>query len=288
MARRSWWLGVVVAALLVPGVAGAQDFTEGVRPLGMGEAYTAVASGTGALYHNPAGIARNLMYAVEGTYEYNPFGSVLNAAVVDSKTNPDVAAGVSYSYFFGRGDFSEVSGHDFRLGLALPVVPERVSVGVAGRYLITEADGVETIRGFTLDAGVLFRPANQLHVGVAGRNLIDVCPEDEFCAGVAPTIISGGLGFGDDTTFMLSADVGADLTTDPDGAALLVEAGAEFLAGGVFPLRAGFQHNAALDANYATGGLGWRSETAGVDLGARIDTGDADNLWINGSFSVYF
>ena len=210
----------VLTAVLILGVslpADAQEFTRGVRPAGMGEAYTGVASGTSTIFHNPAGIARAVMYSLEATFEYTPTGTALNAAVIDSKTNPNISAGVSYTYFLGHGDTSDVSGHDIRLALAVPVLPDRISLGIGGRWIIANAGDIQTINQPTVDAGALFRVSDQLHIGLAGRNLVDVCNRPELCRSVAPMTVEGGIGFGNGTTFNLSGDVGLDLTSDPEG-----------------------------------------------------------------------
>lgn len=277
--------------------AAAQDFSQGVRSAGMGEAFTAVATGTSALYHNPAGAARASMYALDAGYEYSPTGNALSASVVDSKTNPRIAAGLGYGYYFGRGD-DRVRGHDIRLGLALPVMPDRISVGVGGRFLIikdtvTTMDDagepvqtdIQLMNGPTLDAGIMFRATNQLHFGVAGQNLIEQCKQ-AGCETIAPTLIHGGLSFGLEAGLLLSGDMGVDLSTGedpaPDGGA-----GVEYLIGGTVPIRAGYQYKGALLQHLLTFGAGWRSTAAGVDLGYQLDLQDTSNMFFMGSFSVY-
>lgn len=292
MAKRVVSMFALAATLLLAHSAGAQEFTNGVRPNGMGNAYTGVASGTAGIFHNPGGIASQMMYQVEGLYGYTPSGSVLNATIVDSKTNPDVAAGVGYSYFFGRGDASDLQGHDIRLALALPVLPERISVGVGGRYLIVDSSdeegAIELVNGFTLDAGAVFRATDQLQFGVAGKNLIDVCEKDNLCSSVAPTTIAGGLSFGDDASFLVAADAGVDLTSDPDTAHPFFEVGAEYFAGGTVPLRLGYQRMQATSSNLITAGAGVRLKTAGLDASFRMDLDNPDFFFVNGSVSVYF
>src|SRR5690554_6950857 len=136
------------------------DETRSARSQGMGEAFTSIANGTGGIYQNPAGVARSVMYSVDGLFEYTPSGTILNASIVDSKTNPSLAAGAGYSYFFGRDELSHLTGHDIRLALGVPVVPDRVAIGVGGRYMImTDSSGSKDdifIKGFTLDAGLIF------------------------------------------------------------------------------------------------------------------------------------
>ena len=61
---RNRWIGIAALLLLAPSALAAQEFSEGARPAGMGNAFTAISSGTAAIYHNPAGTARAVMYAV--------------------------------------------------------------------------------------------------------------------------------------------------------------------------------------------------------------------------------
>ena len=277
--------------------ATAQEFSQGVRSGGMGEAFTAVATGTSALFHNPAGAARASMYALDAGYEYTPDGNALSASIVDSKTNPSIAAGVGYGYYFGRGD-NDVRGHDIRLGLALPVMPDRISVGVGGRWLIIKdtedvlddagdpvPTDVELMNGPTIDAGIMFRATNQLHFGVAGKNLIEQCKK-AGCETIAPTIITGGLSFGLEMGLLLSGDIGVDISTSEDPAPD-AGAGVEYLIGGSVPIRAGYQYRGGLVQHLLTFGAGWRSTAAGVDFGYQLDLLDTSNMFFMGSFSVY-
>lgn len=296
MERKIGWL-VFGALALASSVAQAQDFTQSVRSAGMGEAFTAVATGTSAIYHNPAGAARLVMYSLDAAYEYTPTGNVLSAAIVDSKTNPSIAAGVGYAYYFGR-DEDDVNGHDIRLGLAIPVLPDRISVGVGGRYLLvkdtiieTNADGeeeqtdVQLMNGPTLDAGIMVKATDQLHFGVAGQNLIEQC-EKVQCAHVAPTMVTGGAAFGSEIGLVLSGDIGVNLTAAPDPK-LEAGAGVEYMIQQVVPIRAGYQYRGALEQHLLTFGAGWRSPAAGVDLGYQLDLNDTSQMFFMGSFSVY-
>ncbi len=268
------------------------DETRSARSQGMGEAFTSIANGTGGIYQNPAGVARSVMYSVDGLFEYTPSGTILNASIVDSKTNPSLAAGAGYSYFFGRDELSHLTGHDIRLALGVPVVPDRVAIGVGGRYMImTDSSGSKDdifIKGFTLDAGLIFRLADMLHLGIAGKNLIDVCDKDARCHGLAPTTVTGGLSLGRETSFVLAADVGFDLTTRADPA-LNFGVGAEYLISGILPIRAGFKRDGATEHNFITFGGGWRSSAAGVDVSYQHDLQNSSKVgYIAGSFSLYF
>lgn len=286
-------LSVLILGSLVAQTAFAQEFTKGARPAGMGQAYTGVAEGTSAMYFNPGGVASKMMYQAEGLYEYTPTGSVLNASIIDSKTNPDVAAGIAYSYHFGNGDHSGLSGHDVRLAIALPALPERISIGVAGRYMNVKQDipdegSVELLNGFTLDAGALFRVSEMVQLGVAGKNLLDICNKAATCSTIAPTTVAGGLSIGDNKSFVVALDGGADLTSDPDSVHPFFQGGVEYFAGGVVPLRVGYQRLQVDERNMLTAGLGLRLKTAGIDAGFRMDLSDTDYFFVNTSVSLFF
>lgn len=294
MAKRVVAMFALATVFLAAGSAHAQEFTRGVRASGMGRAYTGVASGASGIFFNPGGLASQMMYQIEGLYEYTPSGSVLNATIVDSKTNPDIAAGVSYSYFLGRDGADGTTGHDARLSLAIPVLPERISVGVGGRYLYISADdpdsgkALQIVNGFTLDVGAVFKAADSVKVGVAGKNLLDVCSKELQCSTVAPTTITGGVSFGDPSNFLLAADGGVDLTSDPDGVHPLFSVGGEYFAGGTVPLRLGYQRLGATGQNMITAGAGFRLKTAGMDASFRMDVDNPDLFFVNGSVSLFF
>lgn len=279
------------ALLTAPAIAGAQTFHDGVRPSGMGEAYTAVAAGPSSIFNNPAGVARSVTYAVEAAYEYNPGGSVLNAGIVDSKTNPSIAAGVGYSLLLGRDELENVTGHDIRLALGIPVVPDRVSLGLGGRYIIMnetvgagdDEQTLEIINGFTLDAGAIFRLSQQIHAGLAAKNLIPIC-EQPICEPTAPTVIEGGLGF-ETQGLTISTDVGLDI--DRGSPAVDIGVGAEYSIAGVVPIRAGYLRIGAEERNILSGGIGYRSASAGVDFGYQVDLSDTDYQLFMGSVSLY-
>lgn len=244
------------------------DFSPGISAAGMGQAQNALSMGTNGVFNNPAGIARAYMFALEGGFIYTDDGNVLSAAIVDSKTNPKIAAGVGFNYYFSRTAGLDLKGIDVRLPVAIPVVQDRVSVGVAGRYLKFNAGDIEVLNGFTLDAGAIFRVVDQLSVGISAKNLIDPC-ENATCQGWAPLLVGGGVSYAM-TDLSLAADVDADLTTS-ESATLNIEVGGEYLVAKIVPIRLGFRRLGATESNRATAGVGWRSQTAGLDLSYEHD-----------------
>lgn len=285
------WTGGLTAlllSLLLPATGAAQEYISGARPAGTGQAFTSIATGPSGIYHNPAGVPMANMYAVGGNYQFQPSGSILNASIVDSKTNPKVTAGAGYSYLLDHGDSNAASGHDIRLALAVPALEKRFSVGVGGRYLILDDDGTEFARGFTLDGGVIVRILENLHAGVAGKNLIDICSRPVRCRGVAPRTIAGGISYGRSTAFQLSSDVELDLNSEEENINLEYQFGAEYMAGGSVPLRIGYRHLTLDTSNHVTAGVGWRSARFGADASVDLNVNDISAVTAATSFAIYF
>lgn len=282
------WGLVAVLCWAAPRTAVAQKYIEGSRPAGTADAFTAIATGPSSIYHNPAGIPMARMYAAAGNYQFQPSGSILNASVVDSQTNPKVTAGAGYSYLLSHGDSDALSGHDIRLGLAVPALENRFSVGVGGRVLILDRDGTEIANGFTLDGGLIVRILDNLHAGIAGKNLIEVCNQLVRCRGVAPRTIAAGLSYGRSTAFQLSSDVEADLNSEADNLNFEYQFGGEYMAGGTVPLRLGYRHATLDSSNHVTGGIGWRSKRAGVDASVDINVNDISAVTAAASLAIYF
>lgn len=304
MLRRATTLIALLLTLAPASGAWAQDADplpetfSGVRPAGMGNALTPIAAGVDSLYHNPAGLARGEMYILDGAFTYTPQGGLLSAGIADSKTNPQIAAGVAYSYYFGAEDHADLSGHDIRVAAAVPVIPERISIGVGGRYMhFTDAslpeiaddeDSQVLFKGFSVDVGAMFKVTDMLHLGVAGQNLIDPCRNDARCRGSVPTRIGGGFGLGTVTTFQITGQAFVDITST-DTPVFDFGVGAEVMAANVVPLRVGFERQGFFNRNLLTAGFGWRSQAAGLDLSYQHDLNQSSSFgYISGGFSVYF
>ena len=274
------------------------EFFEGSRAAGAGHAHSAITSGVDNIYQNPAGTARAPMYVLDGNFTHTPAGLIMGAGILDSMLNPQLAVGVSYNYFSGTGDHEHLSGHDARAAVGIPVVPEQVSIGAGVRLLritdttiddsLEDVDDQYLISGLTFDAGVNIRASDLLHLGLVGRNLIDHCADDGRCTGATPTRISAGIGAGDETMFLLSAEGTADLTSG-DEPLFEYAFGAEYLADQSIPLRIGYERRNYLDRHLITAGLGWRSEEFGIDAAYRHDLNDSANLgYVTVGFSAYF
>ncbi len=264
---------IILALFAVSVPAVAQERTGGARPLGMASAFTANASGNGAIYHNPAGVATALMYAVEGAYEVSDDTNVFNFSVVDSKINPRLAAGAAYSYTVGQGAARGLTGHDGRLVLASQAIPDLMVVGVGGRYLDFSHREGGGFSGFTLDAGTVLKLTDGFYAGVSAQNLIDPCAEDakEICpAGFASRSVGGGIALGSSLGLLVVADVRADLSV-PEEAALTYGGGIEVLFAQFIAFRGGYQWHAQDSSNTIAVGGGIKTPVAGFDIGYQHD-----------------
>lgn len=288
------WAAVTVAGLLcVASPVEAQGRVQSARPLGMASAFTANASGNGALYHNPAGVGTVFMYSVEGAYFLSPGGfNTVNASIVDSKLNPKLAAGAGYSFEFNNDDDLKFRGHDARLALASPVVPNRVILGFGGRYLSYTQDKSDLIKGFTMDAGAVIRVADGFFIGAAGNNLIDVCAgtgdSDLPCpANAAPRTVGGGFALGSSFGVLLAGDVRADFSPE-DEVRMIYAAGLEVLLGQVFALRGGYQHRDLESENVMALGVGIKTQSMGFDVGyQRLFKAEEDLLSLSLQLSFF-
>lgn len=249
-----------------------QSRTESARGVALGSGARATAFSTQAQADNPANLVVGNLYQIESFLAYDPtfkrFG--WGGTVVDSMTSR-LAAGFSLRTLFGDNRSGENSGYDGRISLAFPIVPQ-LSVGVAGRYAnMKVADtkaypeniamlGMEgwvpdrqfRLKGFTMDAAVTLRPVPGLAISGLAYNMVD---RD---SPLAPLMVGGSAGFSTGS-LTIGGDVLFDLNKNDlfDGTKMLVGGGIEYMVGGLVPLRAGYQYDAARAQNAISGGLGF-------------------------------
>ncbi len=184
-AARRWrhagaWPALLALAvtLALPQPAGAtpsQQVPVGVRALGMGGAFGAVADDASALFWNPAGLARIGHQEISGSYanlyatgiQDNLFSFVLPLAL-------DRAAAVDwYHSGFDDGELG-FSENRVTLGGALKVKPW-LWAGAGGKLLTrgTSLDGLDLAsgHGFGFDVGLLAAPIDHLRLGLVGQDL---------------------------------------------------------------------------------------------------------------------
>lgn len=342
---------LLIAALLLLPVAGRAQDPEDVRgaleaasapvdaemrnmrAMAMGGAFVAGGSGVGGLYHNPASLLSAAIYEGNVGYQRN-FGSDTNAigvAVVDAKTNPSIAAGLAWSFGFGRDDQlqrafdqyddeisrenNRIRNHDIRAGLAFPVVPRRVGVGVGLHYVghfggswretvesevevpvIDEETGEETgetetqnqitsvdrdlrTKGVSLDGGIVAQVSDQIGWGFAARNLLEI---DGYGAGRR---LESGFGGYFDAAHVEVAWFAEQ--QDDDSWAHGAAVGFEYVVDAA-PLRVGYRYDDAVESSFVTGGAGYRSDKVGVDVGYEQNVNDTSDRRVGAIVALYF
>jgi len=253
--RMSPWAAAL--ALFVPTLAAAETLptlreVTSVRAAGMGNAVRGFASGTEAILVNPAGIAATIRFNVEASAFLQPAQDhrVFTAASVDSKLNADEAfalsGGVGYHYYVsGEGD-ARRSGSIVGVGLAVPLYPELLFLGVTGKYL--KLSGAVESNAVTLDTGLILRPLPSLGLGAVGYNLVDIHnPEARRSWGF-------GVALGQDTSFHVDFDVRLD-PDENDEQVLSYFAGAEYVIADMVVPRLGFAEDKLRDAREISGGV---------------------------------
>ncbi|MBU1982793.1 PorV/PorQ family protein [bacterium] len=186
---RTTVVSLVVLSLLLVSTASAQNFADawrtrilgaGAKAMAMGTAYTAFAQDATAAYWNPAALATlrqfeaSLMYTAgmraERNYNYvsaalrvdrvGTFGlSWINAGTTGIPTRATNTPDPTGSLDWSTNAFQLSYGRELASGFAL---------GLSGKYLQEDlADNT----GYGVDAGMLFRPYDEIQVGAMVRDL---------------------------------------------------------------------------------------------------------------------
>jgi hypothetical protein len=281
------------------------DFV-GVRPMGMGEAQRATATGASGPLMNPAGMSLVRQYVIEGMYgvRIESVGHNANVTVVDSIT-ARVAAGLFYTYiheqpkigFNWAGGFVEQAtltrtGHAAGLSLSIPL-GDRFILGATAKYLhfdttapLPTVNGIppvpdhltfDSVNSVTFDVGMIVRLGDRFNIGLVGYNLWDHGSRE------SPLSLGIGLAYVPIPTLSINFDTVINFTGyqnykfDPMTGKVNLEQrttarlgpGIEWIAGRKVPLRAGVVYDSGLPATYLTAGLGYLSTSFGVDLSYR-------------------
>jgi hypothetical protein len=292
--------------LLVQGpYARAQDIYGNARSMGMADAFVA-GNGNGSLYANPAGLLAVATYAMEAGFHRNSArrNNGFGTSLVDSTTNPNIAAGVGYSYTFGPGPgdtrLDDARDHDLRLGVAAPLMPGVAIAGIGLNYesfrtfrTVTDAPPIglptePTVReeagregALTMDAGLLVTYQRQVAVGVTARNLLQpsaIRTGREYVGGVA--------------AFLGPAHIELQYAVkqaleDPTEFQGTFAAGLEVLLARVVPIRTGVRTQGTTPGPWIAAGTGYRAQSGGFDIGFQQSTQRGSDRVVMASFLFY-
>lgn len=234
------------------------------RNVGMGGAYRPLGYGAEAVSGNPASLSLYKRYQLElsGSWDITQgfgFGTI---ALADSAST-EVAAGIAYHLVTLGRDDTQRTAHMSTAAMSIPFA-NVVHIGVSVQHqLITGASNTNSV---TMNAGVMVKPLDFLSLSFSGHNLIDVRSAD------IPRFLSFGaaVNFG---MFSACAEGRADLSTPDDGVRWAAAGGAEYIAGGLIPLRFGYSWDDISHTQSLGMGIGLFIEGSGLDFGYRYEIG---------------
>ncbi len=280
MRTRPLWLLLAVlaagraAAADPPAPLAVPDLT-GPRTLAL-QGGVGAATGTEALFLNPAALAARKRYTVDAFYLTDRRPDLTDVArrqdyfggsVMDSSTTA-LAAGFAYA----RALEGVETGPLLRLGLAAPV-SKGLFLGLQGNYF--DLRGAEHVSStVNVDAGLMYQVTGKVSIGAAAYNLVHTRHHQ-----VEPQGVGAGFALGSDSSLQLVGDwrMDFDRVRKADGRPKKTNRyglGAEYLFDNAVPLRAGFQVDDISRTKWWSLGAGWVSSRLAVDLGYRQSTTD--------------
>jgi hypothetical protein len=269
--------------LLVP------DLT-GPRLLSL-QAGVGAATGTEALFINPAALAARKRYTVDAMYltDRRPgaAGSArqqdyLGSSIMDSSTTR-VAAAFGYAMALKGVE----KGTLLKLGLAAPL-SEGLFAGLQANYFdLRGADRIAS--AVNVDAGLLYQVTTKVSIGASGYNLL---PSKHHY--LEPQGYGLGLAVGSETSLQLTGDWRIDLNRArrTDGSAKKTNrysVGGEYLFDNAIPIRAGFEvdDTSQPKTKWWSAGVGWVSTRFAIDVGYRQSTTDAQARTVGVAVRVF-
>jgi len=189
----------------------AEEDVASANVLGMGGVAVADVSDNSSITVNPGLMALTRRYDFHGHYKLGPSGGGHWAATaMDGQTSRFLWMGIAYSgdAFRPALQTSELPGwkipgeeienkkryHDFTLAVSVPIVSERLALGINGGLSLFNHD--RQGRGITgnADAGLGFRPTQWLSIGVVGENLIPIQSDRSLGAQAGIRVFNDAIG----------------------------------------------------------------------------------------------
>jgi len=215
----------------------------GARPVGMGGAYTAIATDINALYYNPAGIVRSRQYQIGATHtewlegiKYDFAGGIIPTG--------KGAIGISAIYLTtgkieGRDEQGNKSKDFYSSDLAITLtharqINSRTQIGGSIK-IIKQTIADEDANGIAVDIGIKQEISNRLNLGLTVRNL---GPKMKFIEEKYSLPLSMTAGISYNLTGILN--LAMDMTYEPIEKKKVLCIGTEIMPAGFITLRAGY------------------------------------------------
>lgn len=291
MFTRVAWLVTGLCAVSVPclGEARAETDVINARAIGVGESLRAAAAGSLATILNPAGLALSRGYVIEGGYGYRPDDSshIQNVSICDSVTTR-VGACLYYTHLSADpSEMGDRSLHEVGLTTAVPLGTS-LAIGITQRYVsysesVMELEPVDSSKkGYLMDVGMMFRAIPSLSIAAVGYNLVGA---DDARYSRA---LGGGVAFNAGQRLLLALDARYDFGSETaryGGGAEYTFSGADGQQG--VPLRLGYVYDSANKGSYLTGGAGFVTPRIALDIGARKQVSEGDELMLQMSLRLF-
>lgn len=257
------------------------------RGYGLANAMVASAAGTTAVWHNPANVTSAAMYSVEASYLYenDVEGHGVMANLVDMKSNQYVGAALGFFYQYGSPLSKAQHTIDVRLGLAVPLADNLISIGVTGLYSYIKYNDNKILSQFSMDAGVTVRPLSWLAISFVAQNLIVGDYAAYMPRMIGFGIMAGSIELGLNVMF----DGSFNISADDIAATGSYGVGVEYVLKKFIPLRIGYRYESD-DHHVLAAGLGYRHNAGvfGLDVGYQHHFDVTSNDIFSASFNFYF
>lgn len=283
---------IALAASLAAGAARAQSsagaeafdflaFDANARAVGLGGAYTALATDSNALLYNPAGLAR--VKVSEATFMHNQYAQGVGQQYIGAAFKNGI--GVQFNYASlgdvprttisnpgGTGSRLNVSDTSLGAGYGRALSPD-LAVGGGAKY-VTESLGDATVSGYAVDLGALYRLPDMKALTVGG-SLLNLGPSVRYASATErlPTTLRLGSAYAlslPHNEVKLALDLTKGLLDK-----VRMAFGAETLIDGQYAVRAGFTTRQEAGLGLALG-LGWVGRRVAADY-ALVPLGELGN-----------
>jgi hypothetical protein len=285
---------LAMLVILIPARAALADADSlvdhlGPTEIGVGEAKRAGAIGALATRLNPAGLPLSNELVFDGGFGYRPadHASLFSAAACDS-TN--AVPGCFYYTYVGAEP--EIDGMSTRTrahtgGITLSkALSSRFILGVGGKYFDVETDGMDAGSGVTFDVGSTVRITETANLAVVGYNLWGA-ESAQFPRGVAAGLLlrpTPALSASFDAVWNLDALEDASTGRYGGGLEYFLSSNNGMVG---YPLRVGGLHDVGQDASHLTAGVGFASMKMGIDVAARRQVSNGDELLVIAAIRLY-
>ena len=259
-AKKNSILQLLVLALFITPSTSQGAEMEGPRVLGIGGAYSAIATGPDTIRINPAGIGMNKVYLIKAGYRLiDDEAKTYNLSILDYKTSSS-PLGISYTR-------EEIGEEERNYGiLSFSNSGSSTLIGLSIKYF---EDTLIDDTAFSYDIGLLMRPSENLNISLVGKNLEETdfdFVHETYTAGAAYTI---------SPELTISVDHTQDLDLDADNTISAI--GVEYTLSSAFTIRGGYNRDEISDADYYSAGLSIFDRTGYLEYGYRWNKDNKDD-----------